>query len=99
MSGPTDDKADLKTLPLKPKRKQLPPYRVLLHNDEQNEMLYVVQTIVSLTPLPLRDAAAKMLEAHRRGLSLLLTTHLERAELYVLQFARRNLTVTIEPAT
>jgi len=87
-----------KTLPLKPKRKTLPPYRVLLHNDDDNEMLYVVETIQMLTPLRRRDAAVKMLEAHKRGLTLLLTTHQERAELYVQQFASRSLTVTIEPA-
>jgi ATP-dependent Clp protease adaptor protein ClpS len=98
MSKSLERRGDVKTVPLKPKRKPLPPWRVLLHNDEVNEMLYVVQAIVSLTPLPLRDAAAKMLEAHKRGLSLLLTTHQERAELYVQQFASCNLIVTIEPA-
>lgn len=87
------------TSPLKPRTRTLPPYRVLLHDDDANDQRYVVRTILTLTPLDLRESAARMLEAHRRGLSLLLTTHRERAELYVQQFASRNLTVTIEPAT
>ena len=37
--------------------------------------------------------------AHNTGLALLLTTHRERAELYVEQFHSKKLTVTIEAAT
>ena len=51
-----------------------------------------------LTPLSKEDAVHRMLEAHQRGLALLLTTHQERAELYVDQFLSRRLVVTIEPA-
>jgi ATP-dependent Clp protease adapter protein ClpS len=38
-----------------------------------------------------------MLEAHQRGISLLLTTHREHAELLHEQFHSKHLTVTIEP--
>lgn len=79
-----------------PQARQLPPYKVLLHNDDVNDMLYVIETIVMLTPLNQSDATERMLEAHLRGCSLLLTTHKERAELYQHQFASRGLTVTIE---
>ena len=99
MKKSSEDHPYVETAPAKPEQKLLPPYSVLLHNDDFNEMLYVVESITKITPLPRRDAALKMLEAHKRGLTLLLTTHLERAELYVLQFASKNLTVTIEPAT
>jgi ATP-dependent Clp protease adapter protein ClpS len=71
---------------------------VLLHNDDVNDRVFVVNTIVSLTPLDESDAVNRMLEAERQGVSLLLTTHQERAELYVQQFGGCNLTVTAEPA-
>ena len=77
---------------------RLPPYRVLLHNDDQNDMTYVVETLVDLTSLEVRHATRVMFEAHRQGVSLVLVTHRERAELYVDQFHSRGLTVTIEAA-
>jgi ATP-dependent Clp protease adaptor protein ClpS len=76
----------------------LPPWRVLLHNDDNNEMLFVIRTIVELTPLNREDAMNRMLEAHKSGVALLLVTHKERAELYQEQFQSKSLTVTIEPA-
>ena len=45
-----------------------------------------------------QDAQNRTLEAHNAGVSLLLTTHKERAELYQDQFKSKGLTVTIEPA-
>jgi ATP-dependent Clp protease adaptor protein ClpS len=81
-----------------PRADLLPPYRVLLHNDDVSEMLEVVETIVELTPLNARRASTVMLEAHMAGVALVLVTHKERAELYVEQFASKGLIVTIEPA-
>ncbi len=75
----------------------IPPYRVILHNDDVNDMVHVVEVILKLTPLTREDAIKKMLEAHYTGCSLLLVTHRERAELYVEQFKSCRLTVTIEP--
>jgi ATP-dependent Clp protease adaptor protein ClpS len=85
-----------KTAP--PKVDQLPPYRVLLHNDDVNDILHVVMTIVALTPLDKHQAVAAMREAEKAGVALLVVTHKERAELYRDQFASKSLTVTIEPA-
>ncbi len=76
----------------------LPPYRVLLHNDDRLEMDHVVDTLVQLTPLDLSGATVVMLEAHKRGVALVLVTHRERAELYVDQFRSKRVTVTIERA-
>jgi len=87
-----------KPAPSKPKPKQLPPWKVLLHNDDVNTVEDVVKTIVMLTTLNEQDAIERMLEAHHTGVALLLTTHQERAELYQEQFKSRALTVTIEPA-
>ena len=80
-----------------PREKTLPPFKVLLHNDDVNEFVYVVATIVELTPLTAEEAFACTLEAHENRVSLLLVTHKERAELYCEQFASRRLTVTTEP--
>lgn len=81
-----------------PKVEHLPPFKVLLHNDDHNDMLWVVTTIVELTPHPKTRAVELMLEAHDSGVALLLVTHQERAELYQEQFKSKGLTVTIEPA-
>ncbi|MCG3129145.1 MAG: ATP-dependent Clp protease adapter protein ClpS [Phycisphaerae bacterium] len=77
----------------------LPPYRVLLHNDDVNTFEHVILAILKLTPLKEVEAVQRTLEAHQRGVALLLITHRERAELYVEQFATYKLTVTAEPAT
>jgi len=76
----------------------LPPWKVLLHNDDKNEMLFVVRTVMELTPLKEEEAVLRTTEAHRSGVSLLLVTHKERAELYLEQFQTKGLTVTIEPS-
>jgi ATP-dependent Clp protease adaptor protein ClpS len=75
----------------------LPPYRVILHNDDVNTFDHVIRTIVRLTPLSQEEAVRRTMEAHETGSSVLLVTHKERAELYVEQFASCNLTVTCEP--
>ena len=106
-----DDEKDSKggSVATKPKRAKkrkpqtrppqpLPPWRVLLHNDDKNEMLFVVKTVMELTPLGEQESKQRTLEAHETGVSLLLVTHKERAELYQEQFKSKGLVVTIEPA-
>ncbi|MFH0980676.1 MAG: ATP-dependent Clp protease adaptor ClpS [Planctomycetota bacterium] len=88
---------DRKTTPAKREPGRLPPYKVLLHNDDKNTFEHVVRSILGLTHLPETEAVQKTLEAHETGLSLLVVTHKERAELYQEQFASLSLTVTIEP--
>lgn len=75
----------------------LPPYKVLLHNDDVNTFDHVIRVIRKLTPLTLEEAFLKTLEAHKTGVALLLVTTKERSELYVEQFATYKLTVTCEP--
>ncbi len=82
--------------PAPPRPKLLPPWKVLLHNDSVNDMVYVIDTIVELTTLNRHAAVTRMLEAHNTGLALLLVTHREHAELLSEQFASKRLTVTIE---
>jgi len=97
-----------KTLPVKPRErkapritppKPLPRWRVILHNDEVNDIVKVVQVVRQLTRLSKEESITRTLEAHRSGVALLLVTHQERAELYVEQFATYRLTVTAEPET
>jgi len=83
--------------PVKPVLDQLPPYRVLLHNDDVNNDVFVVSSLVELTPLPRERAVEVMREAHKTGVALVVVTHKERAELYKDQFTSKKLTVTIEP--
>jgi ATP-dependent Clp protease adapter protein ClpS len=77
---------------------QLPPYRVILHNNVAADMMFIVRTIMELMRFCRAEATHKMWEAHHCGRSQLLVTHRERAELYVEQFAGKGLTVTVEPA-
>jgi len=95
---PSGPKGGLKTKPKPPETPQLPPYKVILHNDDENDMDYVVRTIMELTHLSKNDSTLRMWEAHNKGVALLLVTHKERAELYVDQFASKRLTVTTEPS-
>ena len=91
-------KGNAKRAPKKRPPEMLPPWKVLLHNDDKNDLQHVVSTIVELTPLNEQDAKKRTEEAHKTGVSLLLVTHKERAELYKEQFESKSLTVTIEPA-
>ena len=75
---------------------RMPPWKVMLHNDDVNDMGYVVETIVMLTPLNRQTAIMCMLEAHRTDVALLMATHREHAELIQEQFTSKQLKVTIE---
>jgi ATP-dependent Clp protease adapter protein ClpS len=94
----TENQGGVATAPAPPRTRRLPLFRVLLHNDDKNSFQDVIETITLLTPLRHADAVTKTIEAHEIGVSLLLVTYRERAELYVEQFQSRQLTVSIEPA-
>lgn len=75
----------------------LPPHAVILHNDDHNEMLYVVRSLVMCVPeLSAEDAVAIMLAAHSDGKAVVIVCPLERAELYRDRLESRGLTATIE---
>lgn len=97
-AAPAKPKTKRKPNPQNKPPQPLPPWKVLLHNDDKNAMDYVVLTILDLTPLNEQDAINRMVEAHKTGVALLLVTHKERAELYQEQFQSKGLVVTIEPA-
>jgi len=93
MSG-TDTVAEIET---QRRIQRLPPYKLVLHNDDVNTFEHVIITVMKLTPLSEIEAIEKTLEAHESGRSILLVTNQERAELYVEQFASSGLIATGEP--
>lgn len=89
---------EAKPLPRRPKLDKLPQYRVLLHDDDINTDVFVMQSLLELTPLT-QTAALDVTElAQKLGVAQVLVTHKERAELYMEQFESKKITVTIEPA-
>ena len=81
-----------------PTRHPVPRYKVVLHHAADVGLLAVVRVLRELTRYGEAEAMSRMWEAYHRGRALVLVTHLERAELYVEQFADRGLTASIEPA-
>ena len=83
----------------RPLQDLLPPYSVILHNDEHHSMDYVVASLVKSVPsLSTDEAAAVMLEAHSEGRAVVITCPLERAELYRDRVRTFGLAATIEKA-
>ncbi len=80
----------------KNKTKQLPPWKVILHNDDVNTAEYVVTKVQEITKLEEDIAVERVVEAHKNGIALLLTTHKEKAELLVELFESCKIEVTME---
>ena len=75
----------------------IPRYRVLLHNDDVNEMGYVVRALQKSVPtLSREEAETIMLEAHEEGVATVIVCPLELAELYRDRLRTFKLTSTIE---
>jgi len=80
------------------RRRVLPPYRVVLHNDDYNTMDHVVRALVrSIHGMSTQRATLIMLEAHFRGRAEATICPLELAELYRDRLRSYNLTATVEP--
>lgn len=75
---------------------RLPQWKVVLHNDEANQFDDVVNALMRKTPLKLHEATLRAVQAEVHGVSTLLSTHRERAELFQTQLGAHNLTVTLE---
>lgn len=74
----------------------LPPWNVILHNDEVNDMGFVVESLCRFARLSVPTATRVMMEAHKKGLALVIATHREHAELVAEQLTSLRLKVTIE---
>jgi ATP-dependent Clp protease adapter protein ClpS len=107
MNQPQADRPSVPHLPADPldpaghleqrRSRQLPRYKVVLHQNDINDLMFVVRSVMELMRFPRAEATYKMWEAYHCGRSVLLITYRERAELYVEQFANKGLTVTVEP--
>ena len=73
-------------------------YKVILHRAADKGLMSFVAAVRELTRFAEAEAFHRMWDAQQNGRTLILVTHLERAELYVEQFADRGLPATIEPA-
>jgi ATP-dependent Clp protease adapter protein ClpS len=73
-------------------------YNVVLHRDAEKSLLLVVRAVMELTRFCKEEAMTRMWEAYHLGKSVVVATHLERAELFVEQFAERGLPASVEPA-
>ena len=77
----------------------LPPWRVMLHNDEVNDMQHVVRAIMRSVPsVGRRQAEEIMLEAHLHGVAQVIVCPKESAENYRERLEQHGLTSTIEAA-
>lgn len=74
-----------------------PQYKVLLHNDDVNDMLHVVLTLVKVFNFKVEKAIQIMTEAHMSSVALCKVEPLEHAEFHQEQLQSASLTATIEP--
>jgi ATP-dependent Clp protease adaptor protein ClpS len=77
----------------------LPPYAVVLHNDDVHAMVEVVQALRRSVPgMSAVKAARIMLEAHNSGQAVVIVCPLEQAEYYQQRLQTYKLTVSIRRA-
>lgn len=76
----------------------LPLYKVVLHNDDVHEMVYVIFALHhSINNLSLSEAEHIMLAAHLTGTAIVVICPKELAEYYQERLLSYRLTATIEP--
>ena len=77
----------------------LPPWRVILHNDDVNSMDHVVVSLMRSVPsLSMEEAVSIMFTAHENGEATVIQCPKETAEHYRERLESCGLTSTIEPA-
>lgn len=81
-----------------PRLDHLPPFRVLLHNDDHNEMGFVIRTLREIAALTEDHATQVTKETDEQGVGLVTVTHKERAELFVEQLTSKGLRASCEAA-
>jgi ATP-dependent Clp protease adapter protein ClpS len=105
MSQPNPERPDKPRLPSQlsdnncpvGKKRTIPRFKVVLLQSAIDDLMFIVRSVMEVTRFPRAEATHKMWESYHCGRSVLLITYLERAELYVEQFASKGLSVTIEP--
>ena len=83
---------------IRQRAKILPPYKVVLFNDDYNDMDYVVAVLLhTINHLTQQDAEHVMLTAHLTGSAVVVVCPKETAEYYQERLLSYGLTATIEP--
>ena len=73
------------------------PYKVLLHNDDHNDVDHVIVSLIKALPqLSKQEAQNITQEAHTSGVALVIACPLEHAEMYQDRLKSFGLTSTIE---
>ncbi|HEX2913586.1 MAG TPA: ATP-dependent Clp protease adaptor ClpS [Chloroflexia bacterium] len=84
---------DLETL-----KNLCPPYKVILHNDDYHDMVYVIAALVKSVPSLTEDEAVDiMMTAHTEGTAVVIVVPQETAEFYQQRIESYGLGCTIEP--
>lgn len=79
-------------------RRLLPPWRVILHNDDHNSMDHVVASLLRcVASLSIEEAVEIMFAAHSHGQAEVIACPKEAAEHYREKLESCGLTSTIEP--
>ena len=77
--------------------KLCPPYKVILHNDDYHDMLYVIEALTKSVPsLNEQDAIEIMMTAHSEGTAVVVVVPQETAEFYQERILSFGLGCTIE---
>ena len=58
-----------------PRSQQPPPYKVILHSNAAQDLMFVVRCVMELTRFPRAEATYKMWQAHHCGRSVILLTY------------------------
>ncbi len=73
------------------------PWKVVVHNDPVNLMVYVTKVFMQIFGYPKPRAEKHMLEVHLQGRSILWTGGREQAEVYTMKLRAAHLLTTMEP--
>lgn len=76
----------------------LPPWRVILHNDDTHWFHEVIDALVHSVPLSTQEAEDITARAHQNGRAVVIACPRELAEYYEERLKSYTLNVSIEPA-
>ena len=75
-----------------------PPWNVIVHDDPVNLMGYVTYVLMKIFGYDEQLATTLMLQVHQKGLSIVWTGELEKAEFYTQQLQFHQLKTSLEQA-
>jgi ATP-dependent Clp protease adaptor protein ClpS len=76
----------------------IPPYKVIIHDDDYNEMSYVTFALLhAVNTLTVQEAERIMLVAHLTGSAVVVVCPKEAAEYYQERILSYRIVATIEP--